>query len=481
MCSSDLVGSGDPGARYILTAKTARGEDVSAVIENSATNGSVHYVDLAAILAPSTDAERVRRTLITERTVATLGVQASGEAIDALVSAGLLLDQLDGGLHEEVIDWAQIARLVASVPLAGVPSARAYLFGTKDGDTIMGALSQELRLRGMALCTRYGRLAAFRTAVFASTEETVATIAETDLLCDDGGRPIEPEVIDSPSPVVTSVRFALPGGGSIQWVDDTARAEFGEGDTMECKALASAPAGADVSGVVTAIQQVAQQLLGVLAEPYRVVRVTLGPRFLGLQEGDLVVFSHARVPTLSGTIGVTSATCQVEEVRTQVMGGKARMIAALRLQEPDLAGYAPEVLVASGGITGAVVTVDTSTPWGGTCFARATRADGSTGDPLDGFTAGDYVVLSQIGTRTPISDEGFTVVSVGSGTITLSGSPSGAMVNAATFAYGVILRFADWTVVDAGSATPRDRQERYLYISDGTDLGSGDTPKRWAA
>ena len=40
-----------------------------------------------------------------------------------------------------------------------------------------------------------------------------------------------------------------------------------------------------------------RQLLGVLAEPYRVVRVTLGQPYLGLQEGDLVTF------TARGTFG----------------------------------------------------------------------------------------------------------------------------------------------------------------------------------
>lgn len=476
-----FVGSGDPGARFVLRAKCDSGAEVDAVVEGSYTNGTIAYVELAALLPASSDRERERATVISRRTVATLGVQASGNATDALYDGALLLDTLDGGLHEDVIDWTQIAQAMASAPLAGIPSARAFTFGTSDKDTIVAALTQELRLRGMALCTRRGRLSAFRTGVFASTEETVATIAETDVLCDDNGIPIEPEVIDSPSPVVTSVRYTLPGGASIQWVDDTARGEFGEGDTMDCTALEHAPPDSDISGVVTAIQQSAQQLLGVLAEPYRVVRVTLGPRFLGLQEGDLVVFSHARVPTQLGTLGVTSATCQVEEVRLQVMGGKGRLIAALRLQEPDLAGYAPEVLVAAGGISGAVVTVDTTSAWGATCFARTTRADGSAGDPLDGFTVGDYVVLSQIGTRTPITEEGFTISAISGSTVTLSGSPSGAMVTAATGAYGVVLRFADWTVIDAGAATPRDRQERYLYVSDGTDLGSGDAPKRWAA
>ena len=471
---------GTSRAKLVLRAEADDGGEIVAEIFATGTSGSLDYVEAGATIRESDPNERNRRTLITKRTAATLGVRAEGSGTDVLAAAAYALDELDGGMHAEVIDWSQIAGVLASVPLSALPSVRAYDLG--DGDTILRLLVDELRLRGCALCTRRGRLAAFRTSVFAAVEETVAEITEADILCDDGGTPIEPEVIDSPSPVVTSMRFTLPGGGYYQWVDDTRRREFGDGDEIECAALASVPEGTDLAAIPAAIQQVAQQVLGVLAEPYRVTRVTLGPPFLGLQEGDLVVFTHPRVPTLSGTIGVSGAVCQVEEVRLEVMGGRGRIQAALRLQEPDLAGYAPEALVAAGGISGAVVTVDTASGWGATCFARELRADGTAGDPLDGFTAGDLVVLSQIGTRAPISDESFTILSIGSGTVTLSGSPSAGMVSAAASAYGVILRFADWGAVDAASATVRDRQERYLYIADDSaqDLGSGDAPKRWA-
>lgn len=480
--------SGASRAVYVLRAETASGDELAAVITGTGSSGSIAYVEAYVDLGEATtQSERNRRTLVTERTVATLGVQAEGSGVDVLLAAALALDELDGGLHRDVIDWDQIARLLASVPLAAIPSQRVYRFG--DRDTLVRVLSDELRLRGMALCTRHGRLAAFRTGVFAGTEETSAAITEVDILCQgpdaDQAEPIEPQVIDSPTPVVTSVRFMLPGGGYYQWVDDTHRREFGDGDEMECNALASVPVGTDLSAVPGAIQQVAQQLLGVLAEPYRVVRVTLGPAFLGLQEGDLVSFTHPRVPTLTGTLGVTNATCQIEEVRTQVMGGRGRIEAALRLQEPDLAGYAPEVLVAAGGLTGgsAVVTIDTTSGWGATCFAREVRADGTAGDPLDGFSVGDLVVLSQIGTRTPIADESFTVAAIGSGTITLNTAPSAGMIAAATGQYGVILRFDTWTDIDTAGGAVATRQEKYLFIGDDSalDLGSGDPPKRWAA
>lgn len=474
-------------AGYLLRVERGEGDPLTAIISGTGTNGSIEYVDVAApSIAGESDSDRQIRTLITERSTATLGVYAEGDAVSALVCAALALDALDGGLHEDVIDWTAIGAAFAGIPLGSIPSARRYLFS--DGDTLLEALSHEARLRGMAMCSRFGRLSVFRTAVFSSTEETVATIVETDILCDDGGRPIEPEVIDAPAPVATSMTFALPGDSAFQWVDDTARNEFGDGQDVSCRALEWTPPGTDVAGAVAALQSVAQQVLGVLAEPYRVIRVPLGPRFLGLQEGDLVVFSHSRVPTYLGTLGVSEATCQVQEVRTQTMGGRGRAIVALRLQDSDLAGYAPEALVAVGGLDHAshVVTIDAASAFGATCFSRALRPDGSTAtNAIDGFAVGQLVRLSQIGTRTPMADESFTVTAVDAvaGTITLDEVPSLAMAAAAASQYGVLIRFDSWPTIDAAGGAVAADQERYLFIADHTagDLGSGDSPKRWAA
>lgn len=480
--------SGGGLARFTLSVgKTARGDELGALILETGTRGSRPFARVTA-LADTGDRSRDRqqRTLITKRTTATLGVSAEGETAEALQAAALALDALDGGLHEDVIDWTAIAAAFASIPMGPLPSQRRYLFGDKD--TLLNALSHEARLRGMAMCSRNGRLSVYRTAVFASTEETSATIVETDVLCEGDGLPIEPEVIDSPGPVATSLTFTLPDGGSYQWIDDTGRSEFGDGSDVTCKALEWVSPGTDLAGVVSSIQQVAQQVLGVLAEPYRLVRVVLGPRFLGLQEGDLVLFTHPRVPTYVGTLGVTAQTCQVQEARLQVMGGKGRLVAALRLQEPDLAGYAPEALCAAGGLDHAshVVTIDTTSGFGPTCFSRALRPDGTAStNAVDGFRVGQLVRLSQIGTRTPMADETFTLTAVDpvAGTLTLSGFPSLAMAAGAAGAYGVLVRFDDWPSIDAATPTVRDDQERYLYIADASsgDLGSGDSPKRWAA
>ena len=64
-----------------------------------------------------------------------------------------------------------------------------------------------------------GRLSAFRTGSFATTEGAQWTVTDDDLVSG-----MEPEVVDAPQPVATAMRFELPGGDAHVWVDDTARA-----------------------------------------------------------------------------------------------------------------------------------------------------------------------------------------------------------------------------------------------------------------
>ena len=68
----------------------------------------------------------------------------------------------------------------------------------------------------------------------------------------------------------------------------------------------------------------------------------LGPRLS--EKWKVPVVTENRVGA-AGTIGVTSATCQVEEVRTQVMGGKARGLA-----KPGAARRAAEIVLEEAGV-----------------------------------------------------------------------------------------------------------------------------------
>lgn len=469
--SFDYPAVGTPSARasYTVTAKCRGGTITSEILERDASS-AVPAIRLAQTSGQSGDFQQV--VLVTEPQQATLGVMVAGaDPVSCLRAAARAIDDAFGMVHAESVDWDGVALALATNPV-GLPGSRIYRLG--DGDTLLDVLSHEARLRGMQLCVRYGKVSVFRTADFASTETTAATITESDLVTDDGTE-VEPEVIDGEQPVATSVIFTTAEGNTYQWIDTTAQDDHGDGGTIQCRALETLhPDGVLPDDALTQIQRVAQQLLGPLAVPYRVVRVTLGPPFLGLQPGDLVSLTHPRVPTYDATLGVQNAVCQVQDVRAEVFGGKGRLTASLRMPAEDLAGYAPSCFVAAGGLsTGGgqtVVTVDIVTAWGSSGFAVEGRA------PTDGFQAGDYVLLREIDNETPATDESFQVVSLTATTVTLAGTASGTMTTLAASQYKVMLTFDEYATLNA-------RQTAYVSIADdATDtLSGGASPKRWAA
>lgn len=465
--------TGTPAARasYTVTAKCRGGEISAEIFERDGTS-AVPAVRVAPTNAITT-AELQQAVLVTEPQQATLGVMAAGaDPVSCLRAATAAIDDLFAMAQSGGVDWDGIAAAFAAHPVS-LPGSRIYRLG--DGDTLLDLLSHEARLRGMSLCVRYGKMAVFRTADFASTETTVATITESDLVTDEGGVAVEPEVIDGEQPVATSVVFTTASGDTYQWIDTTAQDDHGDGGTIQCRALETLhPDGVLPADALTQIQRVAQQLLGPLAIPFRIVRVTLGPPFLGLQPGDLVSLTHPRIPTYDATLGVQNAVCQVQDVRAELFGGRGRLTASLRLQSEDLAGYAPSCFVAAGGLsTGGgqtVVTVDIVTAWGSSGFAVEGRA------PTDGFVAGDYVLLREIDNETPATDESFQVVSLTATTVTLAGTASGTMTTLAASQYKVMLTFDEYATLNA-------RQTAYVSIADdATDtLSGGASPKRWAA
>jgi hypothetical protein len=412
---------------------------------------------------------------LTERTTATIGIVAEGDSpLGALLHANDLIADLYGtDLEEAAIDWDGIDRAFASQPLGGIPQARRYVF---DGqDTLLGPLLQECRLRGMVLGVRFGRITAYPLAKFAATEPIAASITELDLVGEDGV-PIMPEVIDNTQPLATSMEFKLWDDSIIRYVDTTWQSEFGDTGKIECSALRWVPSEQARGDLIVSLYEIAQMLLGPAAEPQRVIRVVLPAPFFALQPGDLVSLTHYGIPSWTGTRGLVDATCQVQEIRHTLYGGKARVVAGLRLQSGDLAGYAPEALVAAGGLNSGspVVQLDTVSAFGANCFAYDVDTDGNDRTvPSDGFVVGAKVLLSQYDAEVPIADESFTIVAVTDTTITLDANPSGTMA-AAAVQYGVIVRFQAWPDVVA-------EQQRYAFIADavGGDL-DGDSPKRWA-
>ena len=425
--------------------------------------------------------------LFTARTAAKLGVIASGSSCIAALRAGALgLEALTGSdLYDALVDWDDLERALSGTPSGGLPTAREYRF-ISGADSFLAVLIDELRLRGMCLAMRYGRITGVRMQSLSDVESAVASIGELD--------PIHAEAIsvtDATEPLATKVVFKLPnpaGSGDpveVSVTDATFEGEFGDGEALEVGALLNVPARL-IPGVVaslSALYAVSQQILGPLAEPSRAVGLPLTGALLGLQPGDRVRFTHPRVPTWTGVRGVSDLLCQVQEVRRQLFGGKLRATAVLRLQSSVSCAYTPEVIVAAGGLTGGspVVTIDATTGWGPQCHASDRTAAGAVStNAVDGFAVGDAVILGALDDRTPIADEPFTVtaVNVGAGTVTLSGNPSAGMVAAAVSQYGVTLRWGDYDDATASQHTG------WGWVADATTgtLGTGGAEgKRWAA
>lgn len=472
------VGAATGTARYTLVTDTDETQGLVSVIVGRDETAST--VTLAAVIddAPGVtgyDAmmARARAALVTKPTTSALSVEATGDtcvaALRALVAA---LDALGGGgdMMDDSIAWDEIAEQFGRVVLPFDLDARRYR--PKPDETPLALLVHEFRLRGCIMVMRHGRVSCARLAQFASTEQVTRDITEGDCLREDRDE-IPTEITYGVVPTASSMTFALPGGASFAWVDETFRDEFGDGAAVECKALQHMPETVAVNGIVTGLQTIAQQLLGPLAEPSQEARLTVGPSFFDVMPGDLVRLTHSRIPTFTGVRGVSGLVSQVFEVRRQVFGGRARIVVGLRVGRSDLRGYAPSFLVAAGGITGAIVDADTLSAFGSTCFAdsRVTA--------VDGFAVGYVVELCEIDNETPMASTTHTVTAVDTANarVTLDPAPDAAWVALAADQYRVCLRFAPYTAATATQHTVA------AYVADpstGT-LGGADAPNRWAA
>ena len=330
-------------ANLAIVAKTDSTDELFGRIVGR--DGTTQTLSLQALIdaPPRGTPEHIAReaaSRITTPTTASLGVEASGEtAIGALMALTVALDSLAGStLAVEAVAWDEITRIFAAIPTGSIPEARSYRF-TGDEDSLLQPLIHEARLRGAALCIRRGLISVYRPASFAVTELTRAAIVEEDLIAESST-----EVVENIEPVATAVTFALPGEQTYTFRDTTSADEYGEGKTIACDALKAADRTIDVSALALDLAGFASQLLGVLSQPQRIIRITVGPCFWHLDAGDLVTLTHPEIPDFQGNRGLTAAVCQVMESRRSFNGGKANTQLGLRLAvDPDLAGYAVTV------------------------------------------------------------------------------------------------------------------------------------------
>jgi len=437
-------------------------------------------VQLAALASP---AGALPLLLCTKRTSARLAITANGDnPVVALRAASLAIDALCGQDHfDDVIDWDDLSRALAVTAVGSLPQTRSYNFDN-DSDSFLDVLIQELRLRGMILAVRYGRLTGVRLQNFGNSEATVSDVLETDIVCDSSGREVSVGVVDNTgAPLASSMEFEVPNGTSkpdkVTVTDSTFQSEFGTGETLKCSALLTIPRGLypEADRVNSTLYSVVQQVLGPLAEPNRALEFPLSANHLGLQPGMLVRVTHSRIPTWEGGAGFTNVICQVQEVRRELFGGSLRATVVFRFQSGSYYGYAPEALIASGNTGSSVITIDTSSAWGATCFASEFDPSGeSSVNALDGFEVGDAVVLSQIGTVTPAADQARTIMDIDyvANTVTLDAPPASNI----SVQYTYLLRFAPYS-----SCTTRQKT-LFAWIADQTTqlLNGSDDGKRWA-
>ena len=354
----------------------------------------------------------------------------------------------------DAVDWDDLAAVRDANP-GPFPVYRERVW---DVENILAEFANEARLNGLTLAVRRGLLTMVRAGEYAPTETTVATITTGGLSRGDA----RPRVERGAGGLANTFELADPGrNATYRTVDRTSLAHFGAGQTLRAKL----PPGATSSLTLAQAAQATYQLGGMLLAPHRrptqTVTIAATLALAGAQLGDLLDASLWSVPSQTGTRGVTSRVAQVVGRAPRLFdGGVGGVQLTLRLQPQNLQGYAPGALIAAGGISGAVCTLDTSTFGARGCASPFTsagvaRTDGGAAT----FVAGDKVRLVELDNASPTTSTQHTVVSVSGATVTLSPSPSATFATLAASAVKVALVYDDY-------ATSTTSQREYAYLAD---------------
>ena len=428
-----------------------------AKITSKSSGGGLYWVTCDAFETdPGLDAAYGmpdRGFIITKPSAARIVCYVS--AADWITAIEALITSFDTSLADtlaDAFDFTSMREVAARYPVGPYGVAREYVVDLTE--TILDLLTRECRLNGYTLCIYQGRISITRIADFAATELTDGSIGTADL---HSGSPL-PSYSRGIDGIVNTVSFTAPApiNITVNIVDATSLTAFGAG-----RAKLDATAPVQLSGTVVnpaaeylRLAAQAMQVLGPLRYPYEMVTLTTPLHKADLGVGDLVALSVWRVPNQSAGRGLSSRMAQVMgREHTLYDAGDGRVAYTLRLSPSRVVGWAPAALVDALGISGADITLDTTT-FGATGFAP-TGTDGG----ASWFVAGDVVRLIQLGTTTPTASTTHTVTGVAGAVVSVTPSPNATFVGLAATRLAVMVIAEDWTGASAN-------QQRFAYLAD---------------
>lgn len=420
-----------------------------ARITGSGTVGPAYYL-LCSALDIGSVTDRAIYTdgfIITEPSPARLALCVTSDSWVAALRYTVQSLDVEYASIADAIDWTRMQEVADAYPSA-LPQRREML--TDLNTSLLSMLQNEAALNGFTLVMHEGRIAIARIAEFASTESTSTTLSSASL---DASSP-SPEYLKGDDGIVNAYSVRDPNSGvSVTVQDETSRARFGGRGIIEAVMPRTITnIATDGSLLYTRLFAQGAQVLGPLRYPYRHVRARFTLNTYDLQIGDVVTLSSMwRIPNGSGTRGVVDAVAQIIAREVSLYeSDEGNVTYTFRLNPNNLTGYAPTLLVAAGGITGAVVTADTTTLGAGGFAGVGTDGGAST------FKINDVVRLVEIDNASPTASTQHTVSAVSGSTITLNPAPSGTFATLAASALKVVVEYDDFgTVVSSGNIAQR--------------------------
>lgn len=392
-------------------------------------------------------------------------------ADDWITAIEALVESFDTSLAEtlsDAFDFTDMRAVVARFPEGPYARAREYVVDLTE--SVLDVLVRECRLNGYCLTLKSGRISIVRVADFAQTEETTASLSTADLHAE---HPL-PSYARGLDGIVNAVSISAPEplNITVNVVDATSLSAYGAGRSrIEVRAPRQV-GGTVVNPAAEYLRLAAQamQILGPIRYPYETLTITTPAHKLGIGVGDLVAATLWRVPDQSAARGITSAVVQIVGREPALYDdGDARVTFTARMSPRNIRGWAPSALVAGAGISGANITLDTTT------FGAAGFAPSGTDGGATWFEVDDVVRLVQIGTTSPTASTQHTVTGVSGAVVTVTPAPNATFTGLAGTPLTVLVIADDWSAASVN-------QKRFAYLAGaGYLLNATDTSKVYAA